>query len=86
MITKENRKTLIEAASQYGWKTSFGGHADSIHFFRVNAEGYNDGGAYVDIYFNQAGDMITEAWTRQGMMEPDMQYILDYLQKRGHDA
>lgn len=79
MITKDQRRGMILAADEHDWLISFGGSVDSFHFRREEK--------FVDVYFNRAGDMITEAWCdpaghpNRGRMEPDLDHIIDYLRR-----
>jgi len=80
MITKDDRRHMIASGEVAGWKVSFGDEFDTLHFHRASPS------RFVDIYFDRAGMVISEAWCDLGRMEPDVRYIVDYLEKRGSDG
>jgi len=80
VITKDDRRHMIATAETLGWTVSFASGHDAIYFFHINKQGFNDGKDGLDIYFNRAGDMITDVYLRTGRMEqPTVRSIVDYL-------
>jgi hypothetical protein len=80
MITKDDRKHMIDTGEANGWKMSFGEEFDSLHFSQEKDL------RFLDIYFNRAGMVINEAWSDLGPVQPDVQHVVDYLKRRGTNA